>query len=304
MITILMSTKPTIFVWGLLVASACGDPEPAPIPGEHCKDEGGEACFQLPTAPMVNGDLEPSSVGCGAFETTDLPDALTIAGVVETFGGGDPVAAADLAIYEAVDFADPIVTGTSGDDGTYSLTVPAGSQSQLWTERGADGFLTAYYHAFRIDLSGDTDYSMFNLPMFTVDNIEGASVLAEERWDPATALVAGFAIDCESRAIQHALVVVSSTSGSRTFVDGVTVYYGAPGAVPIVVPATERLDTNDNGAFAVFRLPPGEELYLQTWGFPDQAAMDEGEAGLVLVGEQPLHAVANSVVNLEVWADQ
>lgn len=288
----------------VVLAGACGDPEPAPIPGEHCKAEGGAACFQLPTAPMINQDGEPSAIGCGPFEVTESTAPITFAGVVETFGGGEPIADADLAIFDAVDFAEPIVSATSGDDGTYTFSIPAGTPDLLWTERGSEGFLTAYFHAFRPDLSGDTDYSSFDLPMFTVENIEGASVLAEERWDTATAVAAGNALDCDRRVIQHATVVASSTSGSRTFIDGVSVYYGAPGAVPIVVPATDRPDTNDNGAFAVFRLPPGEEVYVQTWGFPDEGALAEGEDGLVLIGEQPVHIVADSVVQMQIWADQ
>jgi hypothetical protein len=54
----------------------------------------------------------------------------------------------------------------------------------------------------------------------------------------------------------------------------------------------------------VFRVPPGDALILQSWGFPDEAAMADGEAGLVLVGEQPIHAAADALLQSWVRANQ
>jgi hypothetical protein len=163
--------------------------------------------------------------------------------------------------------------------------------------------LTSYGHALRPDLTVG-DYTDWNISLFQPENIEGAAVLVEERWDTTTAVLAGNALDCERRQIEHAAAVLSSTSGTRTFVDGARVYYGAPGPVPIAVLPADRGDTNNNGLYAIFGVPPGDDLYMQVWGFPDEDALAEGEAGLVLVGEQPLHAVADAVIQVLVWSDQ
>jgi hypothetical protein len=252
---------------------------------------------------MINSDLAPVALGCGPLEITSSTAPTTYTGNVGFFGSGDPIADAEIVLYDSAAFDTPIATATSAADATYSLTYPAGTPDLLWGSVGGPGALTTYRHALRPDWSLG-DVADYNLRIFTPENIEGAAVLVEERWDETTAVAAGFALDCDLRVVQHAAVTLSSTSGSRTFVDGASVYYGAPGAVAIAVSPEERGDTNDNGIFAVFRIPPGDGLYLQTWGFPDEAAMAEGEAGLVLVGEAPVHGVADSVIQIEIWANQ
>jgi hypothetical protein len=124
----------------------------------------------------------------------------------------------------------------------------------------------------------------------------------KEIWDTTSMTAAGTVYDCNRMVVQHVAVTVSITSGSRAFVPGLSVYYGAPGVVPLAVPPDERADTNDNGAFALFRIPDGQHVFVQAWGFLDAAAQAKGEAGLTLIGEQVVHGVANAVANVTVWA--
>ena len=272
-------------------------------PNTACKDMGGSACFQLPTAPLQTHDGAPSALGCGPVVPGTSSAVVTYTGNVAAYGANTPIPGALIKVHTAPDFANPVSTATSAADATYSLPIPSGTPELMWNSVEASGFLTSYVHAYRPDLMHG-DIASFNLRLFIPDNLESAALLVKEVWDPAFTVVAGYAYDCNRMIIVHAAVALSSTSGQRTFVPGASLYYGAPGVVPLAVPPDERGDTNDNGVFAVFRVPPGQQLFIQIWGFVDAAAQARGEAGLTLVGEWPVHAVANSVVVANVWVNK
>lgn len=284
--------------------AACGGSDSKPTPDASttaCKDTGGDACFQLPTAPVTTRDGAPSATGCGEYVPHTAPAPLTVSGFVRAFGSGTAVPNASIKVYSSADFATPFATTTSGSDGSYSVQYPAGTPDLLFGEFEAAGYLAVYPHYVRGDLqNGDvTDYT---LQVITSNVIEGAAVLVHEDWNPSYAVFAGTALDCNRMIIMHAAVVISSTQGSRTFIPGVSLYYAAPGAAPIAAPPQDRGDTNDNGAFAIFHLSPGAPVYVQMWGFVDANAQAQGEAGLTLLAEEPIHVVANTVGNVALWS--
>jgi hypothetical protein len=281
--------------WLVILLVGCGSDAPPP----DCRLDGGAACFQLPTAALQVRDATYSA-GCGLIVPAPAPTAVTFTGDVATFGTNKPIANAPISLTTRPDFTSPVGTATSAADATYSLQLPQGTPDLLWGIVSGDGHLTTYVHEFRPDLSMG-DIPDFDLRLFKADTIEGAAILVEEIWDPTAFAIAGFVFDCERRAVEHASVALSSTSGERTFVEGARLYYGAPGAVPLAVPPDERGDTNDNGAYAVFNVPPGATLFTQAWGFPDDAALAEGEAGLVLIAETAVHSVADAVGNVPLW---
>jgi hypothetical protein len=284
----------------LLVACGGGGEAMPDAPSRACQEMGGSACFQLPTAPLQNRDGAPSALGCGALTPTPSAAALTITGTVLSFGNSKPVPNAALALYSSASYATPFATATSLADGTYSMAIAAGSPDVAWAEAIAPDYLGVYVHAFQFDFS-QGDIADFNPRVLTADNVESAALLIKEIWDPSVMVAVGNVYDCNEVVVMHAAVALSSTSGTRTFVAGAPMYYGAPGAVPLAVPPEDRGDTNDNGAFVTFHVPPGQTLYLQAWGFVDAAAQARGEAGLTLVGEQPLHTVANVAANVSLW---
>jgi hypothetical protein len=170
----------------------------------------------------------------------------------------------------------------------------------MWGELSAATYVDQFPHAFRYDFS-QGDITQYNLRAALADNVESAALLVKEIWDPASMVAAGYVLDCNRMIVMHAAVALSTTSKTRTFAPRASVYYGAPGAVPLAVPPEDRADTNDNGAFAVFHIQIGQPLYLQAWGFVDAAAQAKGEAGLTLIGEQPVHVAANSLANVQLW---
>lgn len=285
----------------LLAACGGGGDAMPDAASRACQDMGGSACFQLPTAPLQNRDGAPSALGCGPLVPTPAASALTISGSVLSYGTSKPVPGATIKLYSSASFATPFATATSAADATYSLDIPAGTPDQLWGEYVADGYLTVMPHGHRFDFANG-NLADFNLRAVTPDNIESAALLVKEIWDPSAMAAVGNLYDCNRLVVMHAAVTLSSTSKTRTFVAGAPMYYGSPGAVPLAVPPEDRADTNDNGAFVAFHVPPGQQLYIQAWGFVDAAAQAQGEAGLKLIAETPLHTMANAAANVAMWA--
>lgn len=290
-------------LWVVLAACGGGDKATVDAPNTACKDMGGSACWYMPTAPLSTRDGTPSALGCGAVVPATAPAAVNVSGKLVAFSGGTAVPNGTIKVYSSADFATPIVTATSAADGTYSVVYPMGTPELLWGEFSATGYLTLFPEAVRPDLSHG-DVTNYNLRIATPDDIEAAAIPVKELWDPTVAVVAGTALDCNRVVVMHAAVVLSSTSGTRTFVDHVSLYYGAAGVVPLAVPPDDRMDTNDNGAFAIFRVPGGQPLFVQMWGFKDAAAQAQGEAGLTLVAEWPLHSAVNAVSNVQLWVNK
>jgi hypothetical protein len=262
---------------------------------QACQEWGGAACFQLPTAPMTNSDGAPSAQSCPPNTPRTSTPTMSYSGNVGFFGTNNVIAGAQVDAYTSVAYTSPIASATSAVDGTYTLTIPAGSPDVLWVSAGGPGALTTYNHGYHARLF-DGDITDFNLRLFTPGNIEGATGLVGGTWDESKAVLAAYVLACDARVVTHAAVVISSTAGTRTFVDGVQLYYAAPGAVPLAVPPTDRADTNDNGIVAVLGLPPGDSLHVQVWGFRDEAALARGADGLSLIADHPLHIAAGSVL--------
>ncbi len=285
----------------MLVVTGCGGGGSTPDAFvKTCQNTGGELCFQLPTAPLSTRDGNPSALGCGPIVPALSTSAVNVSGNVEPYGATTPIPNAQLHVYSDVNWSTTVATGTSAADGTYTMQFPAGTPNLLWGSYSAAGYLTENSHAQRANLA-QGNVTGYNLHLFTSDFVESAAILVKENWDPAYNGIAGTAFDCNRLVVEHAAIAVSSTSGTRTFIDGTSLYYGVAGAVPLAAPSDQRGDTNDNGVFAVFRVPAGTQ-YVQMWGFVDANAMAQGEAGLTLVGEQPIHAVANELTTVALWA--
>lgn len=293
--------KSVVVFWGLAAACGGGGDSTPDAPNRACQDMGGSACFQLPTAPVSTRDGAPSALGCGPVVPATAPAALKIIGTVATYGTNKPVADASIKLYSSPDYGTPFSTATSATDGTYSIDIPMGTPEMLFGEYTAAGYLVVFPQANRPNFQNG-DITNFKLSVITPDNIESLALLVKEIWDPASAVIAGYVYDCNRENVMHATVVLSTTSGTRTFAPRASMYFGSAGVVPIVAPPDERWDTNDNGAFAAFHVQASDSLYLQAWGFVDAAAQAKGEAGLTLLAEQKVHIETNGFGNVVLWA--
>jgi hypothetical protein len=289
-----------------LVLAACGNnllPPDAPKP--ICAVDGGAACFQLPTAPLVAHSTTatmPVVLGCGAHVPVLSTLTVTVSGKVQNYTGGT-VASAYLLVYGRSDFTTPITSASSDVDGSYTMDLPVGTPDTLFGKIVATGFADIYAANARLDLT------MATLPNFNwttateafLDTVFGIVNAVRDRTKAAMAITA---LDCNGFAIEHAVATVSSTSRTRTFIPGASIFYGAAGTFPVPVRPETRGDTNNNGAIAAFNVPPTGSSFLQIWGFPTAAAQAVGASGLVLIAEYPLTLFAGESVGFSAFANQ
>jgi hypothetical protein len=287
----------------VLVVAACGGGDDDP---GVCSQDGGEACFQLPTAALAAHDADsavPADIGCGAIVPRDSTIEVTVSGTVKNYSGGTPIPSAAISVYDSNDYDTPIATTTAGTDGTYSIVIPTGTPDLLFAKVVADGFVEIYVENLRPDLTTAT-IADFDLSMATAAFLDTTFALVDTDWDHTKAGIAAVAQDCSRHPLEHAVATISATAGERDFIAGAPVFYAAAGDFPLPVPPDTRGDTNDNGAIAALNIPPSGTAFLQIWGFPDAGAVAEGEAGLELVAEYPLNLFADEALGFTAWANQ
>lgn len=288
-------------VLGLAAAlAACGGDPP------QCERDGGEACFQLPAEPLYGHSPgstgSPADLGCGPIEPIASSMPVTMNGRVVDTDSNQAVSGGLVEIFDADDYVNPIATGTTDDAGDYSLTLAIDTPDLLWGKISGGGVAVQLQHQLRPDLSESTlDVDFLTV---TPENLgEVARNVGVEPHDGLGRLVA-FVYDCARRPTSNAVVVLSATSGERDFVDGVPVLYSVTGDLAYPVPHADRAVTSQGGNALVFNTPVDGDLYLQAWGFPDAAAVAEGDAGLVLIAEHTVASRAGARTWVNLWANR
>jgi hypothetical protein len=285
----------------VLALPACGDDGPPPV----CSEDGGAACFQLPTEVLVahaGTDTDSALLGCGALAPTDSTIAVTLSGTITKYGA-DPIDGAALEVFDDAALAGtPIATATTASDGSFTFSLPAGTPDLLYGTIVADGYFDAELHNARPDLTADV--TGFDLVTLDADLLGTLAALVNDEVEPATVAMAVVVSDCARYNLEHAVVTLSTAAGTRAFVPGASVYYGTAGAIPLPVIPEDGPDTADNGAVAVVNAPEGDDFFLQAWGFPDADALAQGAAGLVLIAEYPVHTTPGSIQEFVLFANQ
>lgn len=283
--------------------AACSD-DPAPT----CEKGGGVGCFTLPTAAMVAHTsatmTAPAALGCGPLVPYMSTNVTTLTGSITDYKDSTKgVGGATFKLFQTSDFATPIAMATTASNGTYSMSIVFGTSDILFGSVTATGYVDAYYANLRPNLTQPIT-SKFNLSTVTPDFLDQLYTLVRSTQDVKRASIAIGVTDCQRYPIEHAIAVISATSGKRTFFTGAQVFYAAAGAYPVPVLQSVRADTNDNGAVAALNVPVDHPSFLQIWGFPDDTAVAKHEAGLVLVAEYPLTLFAGESSGFNAFANQ
>lgn len=261
-----------------------------------CGREGGEACFELPTAAvMVSGGAGMPMIApdfaCDLPPVTTTTAALPISGTVGDFVTDDSVAGATVDVFAGLNYQGaPLATATTNAMGEYALMVPSGTTGPLSWRVRAPGTLDTYLVNDTINL---TLPSVTRSNRNSVDNGTAsllATLLGQSR-RMGTGIIAGNATDCMGRNIVGAVATISSTSSRMTnnrptFVPSAQIYYFSPSPA---LPArrTAFSSTSSNGLYLALQLPPSAAAtyYAQVWGFRTTAAVAMGAAGLSLLSE-------------------
>jgi hypothetical protein len=284
---------------GVLVAAMAG------CSGEDegtCEVEGGEACFEAPTAALVawqNGASSAPSLTCAKPEPTNATQSVALGGLMRQYTAATPIAGVTIDAYSSIDMTTLVFTSTTGSDGTFSGTIPIGSPDTLHIKVTGSAILPGFalYQKYDVTTPSISDLVYYGPTQSLIDLIETTTRTDQ---DVAKTAIAAVVKDCDGKNLEHAIVTVSSTSKTATHVAGVNVLYGPAGDLPLPVVRSERADTNDNGAVALLNVPASGTLYVQAWGYLAAGDVAKGTAGLKLLAEWPIVTVAGGAVAMPI----
>jgi len=295
-----MRTTTRLRIAGLLplvALGACASDE------ETCADAGGAACFVLPTAPLAairpDGTPDSLALGCGPLTATALDHPITITGVVTDPLSRAHVPGTQLVFYDSTALASPLDSVVSAASGTYTVTLPAGTGNVLSARLAARTYAPETLLRHVVDPAATT--AQLDPYLLTPADADTYAGLIRTTYDPDKGALALFTHDCNRGRLEHAAIVISSASGTRRFIDGVTVAYTTDTELVPVLQSV-RSDTTRLGAAGVVNVPAATTFYAQAWGFPDAAAFANREAGLVLLDELPFTVEAGGIVGIELHA--
>jgi hypothetical protein len=291
------SMPSTKLLWILFLLAACDGDEPP-----TCEGDGGQACFRLPTDVVTAYDPADALVGtpqrgCGLPYYAPAAAGTVLTGTVADWsatGIGD----VSLSLYPTAAYATPFATTTTAADGSYSVAIPAGSPGIVFSETSGPGRIVVRQHMAGIDYTRPRGWGS-NTHAEIDQFLEPLSSATGVAWEPGLAAADIHAYDCSVNHLEHVAIVVSSTSGTRTFVAGAITSYASATGIPEAFDA--QPETTRNGSAYVL-LPPGT-YYAQLWAFVDAAALARGAEGLTLLGEQPFTAQADARARLDTWTE-
>jgi hypothetical protein len=230
----------------------------------------------------------------GTTFSTAVPDPscqqpITLSGVVTDFEKETPVGEAAVQIWRSDAIAGAADSVLAADaQGSFSVEVPACTPFAYGTSTPAEWEQTVdtyeIHQLYGFDGSGGAEDSFNSVSIATSNLIAG---LIGVNWDPATAIIAGKAYDCELAPIQYAQVYLHDAAGNPP-VTGDVYYFTANGGQDLPAMHAQQPHTNTNGLWVAMNIPPGSWI-VELWGW------DATAGAHVLLGKSPLEVAAGAV---------
>lgn len=239
------------------------------------------------------GAADWSCLGTASDESVTTAD-INLSGFVQDFQSKDLIPGAEITLYgDGGISSTSLATATADIDGNYTMTLPPGQT--LWafkleTEDALDTYtLNEYFDPAVTD-------QMSIIDSVSVSTAQTLPAFIGVDRTPGLGIVSGSIRDCKGNRVRGAVVTTSSTLDVVNPVEGSVAYYFSAAPTSLPVRHSQQSATNDDGVFVVIELPPGQERYLQIWGFVDDADLADGE--MTLLGQVATPIVADAVVKV------
>jgi hypothetical protein len=264
-----------------------------------CEDDGGAACFEVPTAALVSYDENdngaPANYACAPAAIVDTTALTTFSGTVKNYISAAPLAGVTIEAHADLAFSSSIASTTTASDGSFSVEFPVGTPNVFHVKATGSAILPGFAAYQTFDIT-DTTIDMIDFRGPTVDLVDTVSGIVRVEARAGTAIVGAVVQDCDKRPVENAVVTISTAQGAPTHAAGFNVFYGAPGPLPLPVIRSEATATSNNGAAVIMNVAPSSgTLFAQAWGFVNEADVAEGRAGLTLLASWEVPVEADAV---------
>lgn len=269
------------------------------ITAAACGGDDGPAQPDARPASVTKANVNNQEVGnadwsCLGTPSDDVPTAvaITLNGEIRDFRTPTTkVRSATVTAFRGIDHTTAAATfGPTSNEGTYTLTLPTGTARWGFKVSAPD-----YMDTFLLNQYFDPNNANQSLNISAISSglATALPAIIGLTREPGTGVLAGAMRDCQDREVSYAEATVSGTRGQRSPLSGAVTYYIDAGA-GLPVRHDQLNQTDVNGLFAVFQLPPTTEAYIQLWGFVDEADLADGQ--MTLLAELPSPVVADTVI--------
>jgi hypothetical protein len=301
-----MRTRVWLFLGALSVAACGGGGDDDGGDGEELENPGFATPDAVTTAHTKEGavwtEVGPANWDCLNTASDDAPSSVEIAisGIVRDFQNEDDVIAdAMVSVYDGNDITgSSIADAVSEADGTYTLTLPIGTERVAY-KTTAEDYLPTYLLNQYYD--PDTEDQSEELEPISVSLANTLTAFINKERTLGLGVLAGAIRDCDGHEVSGAIATVSATRATADHVTGAETYYFSGGSRSLPVRLSQRAYTNEDGLFMVIELPPSSsDVYLQVWGFlPDQ---DPGSDEISLIAELGMPVIGDTVISASMEA--
>jgi hypothetical protein len=221
--------------------------------------------------------------------------AVTLNTTVKDFQSGNAVPGAMVTVFNNTDYMNPFDTKTADSNAAISFTIPAGTK-RFGYRMTASTALPTFLLNQVLDSPSMTPQTEGQIQ--SVSNATAATLpaLIGQTRTMGTGVVAGALRDCMNREISGFIATMSSVKGSPMTIPGSETFY-FDSAVGLPVHHNRQQYGSGDGLFMIIQIPSSMPTgYVQMWGFPTDADLSMGKAGLKLIAELQVPVLADTVI--------
>lgn len=284
-----------------LSLAACGGDD-----GTTTPDASVDIGFNLPTVTLkANDEISedewvekgPASLGCLGTATADEPSTVTVtlSGKVADFQSGNAVPGAKVDVFKGQNYTTVENTATADTSANFTVDLPAGV-TRFGYKMTASSALPTFLLNQTLSSPDQAAQNVGNIR--SVSNATAATLpaLIGQTRTPGTGVVAGALRDCNGDEVSGFIATLSSTTAEANTIPGADTYY-FDSAVGLPVHHNRQKFASGDGLFMIIEIPSSMPTgYVQMWGFPTDADLAMGKAGLKLIAELQVPVLADTVI--------
>jgi hypothetical protein len=280
---------------------ACGGDDGGSMP-----DASVDIGFNTPTVTLkanmeVSEDnwmeIGPADFSCLNTASNDEASTVevTLMTKVNDFQSGNAVPGATVTAFHNQDINTPFSTATSDSSANVTLMIPSGTKRFGYKMTSMSALPTLLLNQ---TLSSPSQPTQTAGAIRSVSNATAATLpaLIGQTRTVGTGVVAGALRDCQEREVSGFIATLSSTKGTAATVNGADTYY-FDSAVGLPVHHNRQKHASEDGLFMIIEIPSANPKgYVQMWGFPTDADLAMGMAGMKLLAELEVPVLADTVI--------
>lgn len=284
--------------------AACGGDDTGTMP-----DAADETGFITPTVTLKANrevsdknweELGDADLSCLGTPTSDVAttEAVILNTKVTDFQTGNAVPNATVVAFKGQDESMMFDTGMSDTMADVSIDIPAGVTRYGFKMTGDSSMPTLLLNQYvnPADVTDGVTTNPAKIQSVSKATAETLPALIGQQRTMGTSVVAGALRDCQGREVSGFIATVSTTKGTATLIDGAEAYYFSS-SVGLPVHHNQAQYADKDGLFMIIQLPANMPTgYVQMWGFPTQADLEMGTAGLKLIAELQVPLLGDTVI--------